>query len=191
MKVKNDRLIHIKNDRTLFIGRTINREFMVTKMTPENFEARAREIAEANMVETANGMMVVNEWHVLIAETATALCEAYQSGKSAQGIPSEDEIRDVFGVRLIETDKEMRLRNIGVIDCYRYIRAQAKPVKELELDDEENPTTWTQTKAIESVLKYCAPFTNQMWAATIIGYLLNCPFQDASAKIKERLGGRV
>ena len=35
------------------------------------------------------------------------------------------------------------------------------------------------------VLKYCKPHTEQMWAASVAGIILECDFRDAGTKIKE------
>lgn len=44
---------------------------------------------------------------------------------------------------------------------------------------------------IEKALTYCEPHVDQMWAATVVGVLLNCDFRDAKIEIaKYRKGER-
>jgi hypothetical protein len=42
-------------------------------------------------------------------------------------------------------------------------------------------------KVILPVLKYCEPHLDQMWAASIVGMLLNCDFRDSQIKLKDFL----
>lgn len=42
-------------------------------------------------------------------------------------------------------------------------------------------------KREQAVLKYCNGHTQEMWAATIVGILLECDFRDATQKLQEYL----
>lgn len=40
---------------------------------------------------------------------------------------------------------------------------------------------------LKETVEYCAPYTHQMWAATIVGILLECDFRDSPIKAKKFL----
>ena len=37
---------------------------------------------------------------------------------------------------------------------------------------------------LNNILKYCAPYTEQMWAANIASIILECDFRDVSYELK-------
>jgi len=39
---------------------------------------------------------------------------------------------------------------------------------------------------IKKILKYCKPYMDQMWAATIVGIILDCDFKEAKTKLIEQ-----
>jgi hypothetical protein len=45
-----------------------------------------------------------------------------------------------------------------------------------------------EKQKIDAVLKYCEGNTEIMWAATIVGILLNCEFRDAKAALAKYRG---
>lgn len=51
-------------------------------------------------------------------------------------------------------------------------------------------TEWTPQKAINEVLEYCEPHLDDMWAARIVGCLLNCDFRDAKEQLKKLNEGK-
>ena len=58
-----------------------------------------------------------------------------------------------------------------------------------------NPTGYEQglkvgraemPKKIEEIVNYCAPHLDEMWAARIVGTLLDCDFRDAKTALAKR-----
>lgn len=42
-----------------------------------------------------------------------------------------------------------------------------------------------QKKLLDDVIKYCEPHLEQMWAARIVGIILNCDFRDCRSEIEK------
>lgn len=55
----------------------------------------------------------------------------------------------------------------------------------MRLKNQSNFIAEYQTKQIE-ILNYCAPHLDHMWAATIVGIILNCDFKDAKQALHKR-----
>jgi hypothetical protein len=52
----------------------------------------------------------------------------------------------------------------------------------------EHAALEAEKQKIDAVLKYCEGNTEIMWAATIVGILLNCEFRDAKAALAKYRG---
>lgn len=48
-----------------------------------------------------------------------------------------------------------------------------------------------QTKELDEVLKYCQPYTDQMWSAKIISTILGCDFRDAKFNVDNYFKGEI